>query len=448
VQVLNQPANLLVKISNRSDETAEEVRLSLRHDGQVKPVGSLTIPARSTRLDTVSFNILHAGWHEAKLSLTDYPVQFDDDYFVSFYVAERINVLSINGVQENKYLNNAFLGVKYFQLTNADVRALDYSKFSNYQLIVLNEPTIISSGLANELKNFVQNGGNVLVFPSPTADLNSYSTFMQGFNAGNLGGFEPVARQASQINTEEFVFHDVFLNKSANLRLPATQGNFKLAPARGEQILTYRDGSAMLTKYPQGEGALYVCAAPLAEQTNDLVRNGEIFVPMLFKMAIAGTKGRQIAYTIGKDEVLEARHQASASGETIYKLRKDAEDPAAPTSEEFIPEQRIFGSKVLLTPGTQVHDAGWYRLGLQGDSTLAAYAFNFDRKESDLSYKDETALSEGLPGNMKVLSQNAEANFSQVVGEQERGIVLWRWCVIFALLFLALEVLFLRLWKV
>ncbi|MBL7782932.1 MAG: BatA domain-containing protein, partial [Saprospiraceae bacterium] len=165
VQVLNQPANLLVKVSNRSDESAEEVRLSLRHDGQAKPVGSLTIPARTTRLDTVSFNILHAGWHEAKLSLTDYPVQFDDDYYLSFYVAERINVLSINGAQPNKYLNNAFLGVKYFHLDNADVRSLDYSRFSDYQLIVLNEPTVVSSGLANELKTFVQNGGNVLVFP-------------------------------------------------------------------------------------------------------------------------------------------------------------------------------------------------------------------------------------------------------------------------------------------
>lgn len=448
VQVLNQPANLLVKVSNRSDETAEEVRLSLRHDGQAKPVGSLSIPARSTRLDTVSFNILHAGWHEAKLSLTDYPVQFDDDYYLSFYVAERINVLSINGVQPNKYLNNAFLGVKYFHLDNADVRSLDYSKFSDYQLIVLNEPSVVSSGLANELKTFVQNGGNVLVFPSQTADLGSYSAFLQTFNAGALGSFEPVARQASQVNTEEFVFHDVFLNKSANLRLPATQGNFKLAPARGEQILTYRDGSAMLAKYPLGEGALYCCAAPLSEQTNDLVRNGEIFVPMLFKMAIAGAKGRQIAFTIGKDEVLEARHQVSSSGETIYKLRKDAADAAAPNAEEFIPEQRIFGSKVLLTPGTQVGDAGWYRLGLQGDSTLAVFAFNFDRKESDLTYKSEDALAQGLPTNMKVLSQNAEANFSQVVGEQERGIVLWRWCVVFALLFLALEVLFLRLWKV
>lgn len=454
VQILNQPANLLVKLSNRSDEDAPELRLSLRHDGQAKPVGSISIPARQSRLDTVSFNILHPGWHEAKLSVTDYPVQFDDDYYLAFHVAERINVLSVNGLQPNKHLDNAFLGAKYFHLDNANAGALDYSKFSNYQLIVLNELPAVSSGLTNELKTFAQNGGNVLVFPSQTADLNSYNSFLQNFNAGNLGAFEPTPRQASEINTDEFVFKDVFLNKSANLRLPATQGNFKIAPARGEYILTYRDGSALLAKYGQGEGALYLSAAPLNEQVNDLVRNGEIFVPMLFKMAIAGTKGRQIAYTISKDEVLEAKHQVSAAGETIYKLRKQSENESTTinqqpsTINEFIPEQRILGSKVLLTPGTQVRDAGWYRLHLQGDSTLAEFAFNYDRKESDLTYKADDALAEGLPKNMKVLAENAEANFGQVVDEQERGIVLWRWCVIFALLFLALEVLFLRLWKV
>lgn len=463
VQILNQPANLFVKLSNRSDEAATDIRLSLRHDGQTKPVGAVNIPARGTRLDTVSFTILHPGWHEAKLSLTDYPVQFDDDYFLSFYVAERINVLSVNGSAQNKFLDNAFLGAKYFHLDNADVRALDYSKFGDYQLIVLHELTSISSGLANELKTFCQNGGNVLAFPSQTADLNSYNAFLQNFAAGNLGAYEPTPRQTSQVNTEEFVFRDVFLNKSANLRLPSTQGNFKIAPARGEQILTYRDGTSLLSKFPQGEGALYFSAAPLNEQVNDLVRNGEIFVPMLFKMAIAGNKSRQIAYTIGKDEVLEAKHQISARGETNYKLRLTV-DGGRPTangntnqepstgnpqpSTEFIPEQRIFGSKVLLTPGTQVRDAGWYQLHLNPDSTLAEFAFNYDRKESDLSFKTDEALAEGLPKHMKVLATNIEANFSQVVNEQERGIVLWRWCVIFALLFLALEVLFLRLWKV
>ena len=456
VQILKEPANLLVKISNRSDEDAEEVRLSLRHDGQSKPVGSLNIPARASKLDTVSFNILHPGWHEAKISVTDYPVQFDDDYYLSFHVAERINILAINGLQPNKYLSNAFLGAKYIQVENADARALDYSRFSNYQLIVLNELPAVSSGLANELETFTQNGGNVLVFPSQTADLTSYNAFLQGYGAGNLGAFEPTPRQASQVNTEEFVLKDVFINKNANLRLPGTQGNFRIAPSRGEYILTYRDGSALLAKYQKGEGAIYLSAAPLNEQVNDLVGNAEIFVPMLFKMAVAGTKSRQIAYTIGKDEVLDARHQVSASGETIYKLRRQAEDGAQPTrqgqpattGEEFIPEQRILGSKVLLTPGPQLHDAGWYRLHLQSDSTLAEYAFNYDRKESDLTYRNDEALAEGLPKNMKVLNQNAEANFGQIIDEQERGIVLWRWCVVFALLFLALEVLFLRLWKV
>ncbi|MBL7774569.1 MAG: VWA domain-containing protein, partial [Saprospiraceae bacterium] len=328
VQILNQPARLLVKLSNRGDETAEEIRLSLRHDGQTKPVGALSIPARSTRLDTVSFNILHAGWHEARLAVTDFPVQFDDDYYLSFYVAERINVLAINGQQPNKYLNNAFAGARYFNLENADLRSLDYSRFPNFQLIILNEPALVSSGLAQELKTFAQNGGNVLVFPAQSADLNAFNGFLQNFDAGTLGAYEPTPRQASQINTEEFVFNDVFLNKSANLRLPGTQGNFKLAPNRGEHILSYRDGSAMLAKYPAGEGALYLCAAPLDEQLNDLVRNGEIFVPLLFKTAIAGAKGRQIAYTIGKDEVLEANHLVSASGEMVYKLRLAAEPTA------------------------------------------------------------------------------------------------------------------------
>lgn len=450
VQILNQPANLLVKISNRSDVESEEVRLSLLHDGQNKPVGALRIPARGSRLDTISFNILHAGYHEARISLTDYPVQFDDDYFVAFHVAEQINVLSVNGAQLNKYLSNAFSGAKYFKLTNADTRNIDYSKFGEYQLIVLNELPSVTSGMAQELKTFVQNGGNVAVFPSRNADLSSYNAFLGVFEAGELGGFDPTVRQASQLNTEEFVFRDVFLNKNANLRLPTSQGNFKLSPSRGEQIVTYRDGSGMIAKYTSGEGAVYFCATPLDESVSDLVRNAEIFVPMMFKMALSGTKGRQIAYTIGRDETLEARHKIAASGEIVYKLRKNNKPTGETSNEpaaEFIPEQRILGAKVLLTPGKAVSDPGWYQLGLTRDSTIAEYAFNLDRRESDLTYLDDAGIQSKLGPHMKILSENAEASFTQVVDEQNQGIVLWRWCVVFALLFLALEGLFLRLWK-
>lgn len=451
VQILNQPATVYVQVSNRGKEDAENIRLSLRHDGQTKPVGTLSVPAQSSRQDTVSFTILHPGWHEAKLSATDYPVQFDDDYYFSFYVAERIQVLSINGAGQNPYLKNAFAGARYFQMDQADARALDYSKFPNYQLIILNEVPAPTSGLAQELRNFAQNGGNIIAFPPQNADLNAYNGFLQNFGGGSLGAYDPTPRQASQINTDEFVFQDVFLNKSANLRLPSSQGNYKIAANQGEHIITYRDGTAMLAKFPLGEGALYLSASPLDANVSDWVRNGEIFVPMLFRTAIAGTKSRQIAYTIGLDEVLEATHRVSAAGETVYRLRsvQEREGAAESTGNEFIPEQRILGSKVLLTPGSQVRAAGWYQLGLQTpDTTVAEFAFNFDRRESDLRYRTEGELNAGLPANVQVLSENAEANFTQVVDEENQGITLWRWCLAFALMFLLLEALFLRLWKV
>jgi hypothetical protein len=461
VQILNQPANLLVKISNRGEEDAEEVRVALRHDGQSKPVGVLPIPARGSKLDTVSFNILHPGWHEAKLSVSDYPVQFDDDYFISFYVAERINVLCINGAQQNKYLNNAFAGARYFQLDNADVRALDYSKFANYQLIVLNEATLITSGLTQELKAFAQNGGNVLVFPAQNADLNSYNGLLQNFDAGSLGAYEPTPRQASQINTEEYVFNDVFLNKSANLRLPATQGNFKIAPQprRIYPDLPRRLGHAGQIS-SRGRRLLFKRGSARRKSETTWCATAKFLSPCCSKQPLRVPKAVKLLMLSVKTRSWKRTTRCRPSGEMVYKLSAVGDEPGAAqtttapggqtnqSKAEFIPEQRILGAKVLLTPGTQVEHAGWYRLTLRSDSTLAEYAFNYDRRESDLRYRSAETLAEDLPANMKVLAENAEANFTQVVDEQNQGVVLWRWCIVFALLFLALEVLFLRLWKV
>jgi hypothetical protein len=451
VQILNQPATLMVKVSNRGSEDIEEVRLGFYHEGQTRPAAVFRLPARGTHTDTARFNILRPGWHVARLTLQDYPVQFDDDYFIAFYVAERINVLCIYEQQPNRYLGDAFAGAPYFRVDYADVRNLDYSRFPDYRLIVLDELILISSGLAQELKAFAQNGGNVLFFPAQNGDVNAYNGFLRNFQAGNLGPFEPTERQVTQINTQEFVFRDVFLNVGANLRLPTTRGNFRIAPERGEHILTYRDGSAMLAKYSLGEGALYLSAAPLNERVSDLVGHAEIFVPLLFKTAVAGTKSRQIAYTLGRDEVLEVGHLVSAAGEMTYKMRRRSdrsrsESANAAVEQEFIPEQRIVGAKALLTPGTQLGEAGWYDALLR-DTVMAVFAYNYDRKESDLRCLTEDELKERLAPNMEILARSAKADFTAVVTEEDRGVSLWRWCLVFVLLFLAVESLLLRLWR-
>ncbi len=444
VPLPNQINPLLVRMSNHSNEVAKDIRLALRYDGQAKPVGSFEIPARSSRTDTVKMSILRTGWHEAELSITDFPVQFDDKYLFSFEVPKEINVLIINENTPNKFMESAFAGAGAFKVTSLSSRNLDYSKLSTFRLIILNELNTISSGLGAELLQYSKNGGNVMLFPSGNAsDLTSYRNFFTSFQANDFSSFEAQQREVESLNSEEFVFKDVFEKNNSNVKLPVTKGNFKINEFRAvEKLLTYRDGSTFLSKYRADKGNLYVCSAPLDEQYSNLVRNGEIFIPMLYKMAISSAQNRQISYFIGKDVSLETDNVniAADGGETNYRLKSK--------TGEFIPEQKLLGSKLTMSVQNQIKEADFYDLMFKQDSVLSKFAFNYDRRESALDYFSEKELQNFARKNLAVMDSRAEANFTNVVSDRNQGIVLWKWCLIFALLFLGLETLLLRFWKV
>ena len=439
IQMTGQVNPLVVRITNYTNENVENVKLSVKLDGQDKPIGLLNLKAKSSKEDTVNITVLRTGWHEAELTITDYPVQFDDHYYFTFNVPSTINVLTISDGGDNRYLNSALQSVRNFKITNQSSGGVQYSQFPTYQMIVLTGLFQISSGLAAELTQYVKNGGNVLVFPASGADLNSYSNLFNNLQSNNLNAFENTSREVSYLNLDEFIFKDVFSNRNANLKLPSSTGNYRLTNRNGENIMTYRDGSSFITKNKIAQGHLYLCAAPLDEKFSTLSRSGEVFVPMLYKMAISSAKEWKIGYTIGKDDYIEADSKGIA-GEKAYKMRG--------AQEEFIPEQRIVAAKAILGVKEGIKEAGFYSLFTRPDSALYKFGFNFDRRESVLDYFDNSALKDFTTKNIQIFDETAEANFTAVVGEKNQGVALWRWCVILALLFLAIETLILRFWKV
>lgn len=439
IQMTGQANPLVVRITNYTNENVENVKLSVKLDGQEKPIGLLNLKANSSKEDTVNITVLRTGWHEAELAITDYPVQFDDHYFFTFNVPSTINVLTINDAGENRFLNSALQSVRNFRVTNQPSGGVQYSQFPTYQMIVLTGLYQISSGLAAELSQYIKNGGNVLVFPTGSIDMATYSNFFNNLQSNNLNSFENTPREVSNLNLEEFIFKDVFSNKNTNLKFPSSTGNYRLTNRNGENIMTYRDGSSFMTKNKIAQGHLYLCAAPLDDKFSTLSRSGEVFVPMLYKMAISSAKEWKIGYTIGKDDYIEADSKGIA-GETSYKMRG--------AKEEFIPEQRIVAAKAILGVKEGIKDAGFYSLFTRPDSALYKFGFNFDRRESVLDYFDNKALKDFTNKNIQIFDETAEANFTAIVGEKNQGVSLWRWCVILALLFLAGETLILRFWKV
>jgi hypothetical protein len=440
VPMVNQNNKLLVRITNHSDEEAEGIRLSMLKDGQEKPEGIFNIPARTSITDTINMSLLKAGWHTAELKISDYPIQFDDKFFISVNVPEEINVLSINDGLQNRYLTALFKGLNSYNLTNQNQNQVDYAKIKDFDLVILNDIREISSGLAAELDNFIVNGGNVLVFPSANASQSSYNNFLNNLGANNLLGLDNEKKTVSSINKDEFIFKDVYEYVGRNITLPTTNRSWKLSNYQSraqESLLLYRDGSNYLVKYIRGSGHLYLCTSPLNNDDNDLSQNAEIFVPMLYKMAIASTKTQKISYTIGQDEIIEAENKIS-SGDLVYKIKG---------LEEFIPRQTNLGNKILLDVNDQVTKDGFYTLTLDKNK-VSDLSFNYDRKESNMMVSSTKMMNElAESSTVNLLDGSLKADFSSYINEKDRGFVLWWWCLILALIFLAIETLLLRVWS-
>ena len=98
---------------------------------------------------------------------------------------------------------------------------------------------------------------------------------------------------------------------------------------------------------------------------------------MVYKIALLGGKSQRIAYTIGKDEVLETDIRTDKK-DAVFKLKSDV--------EEFIPGQKTLNNKLLLSLNNQLKQAGIYCLSLGDEKLQQLFAFKYNRLESLLDY--------------------------------------------------------------
>ena len=438
VPLLDVNNKLIVTLENYGSND-HSVQLNMLYEGQNRPQGVIEIAAESRAVDTISLLIDRAGWHEVALEVDDYPIGFDNNLDLSFYLKPQIQILNIYNGRSNSYIDKAFSGTSYYQLTQDQTSQIRYDRFAAQDLIILDDLPSLSSGLRSELVKYVSQGGNLLIFPDESAQVEEYNALLSALGADRINELISEEKSVSRINLDEFVFSDVFLNKRRNLRLPEVKKHYSKINSQQavkEPILTFRDGSDYLTKYKKDLGQVYLSSAPLDEQLNGLVTNAEIFIPLLYKVAISSTSGQNLYYTIDEDEIIDIKNLTNLS-QSNYTV-------SGPS--EFIPSVIVNQGRSVIDIRDQIKERGIYDLTLE-DQTVHKMAFNYDRVESDVSYGDMDAIAAKISPSAEIISQTATANISQVIQNKKSGIQLWRWCLILALVFLLIETVLLRFWK-
>ena len=423
----------VVLLRNYGEEPAKGIALKLLVNNQQRAAARVDVPAGLSIMDTLTFSGLSAGWQKAVLTIKDYPIVFDDELKFTFKVGTGLNILQISGDPQEKYISSLFKADQYFKLTVMPESNIAYSSFSNYELIVLSGLKTPSSGLGQQLKNYVQNGGSVVIFPDLNADISLFSSFLKGLSLPPVTTLGKDTVTVSAIDLKSDLFNDVFDDVPSKIDLPRLNRYFnylKRNASTREDLMDLPSGQPFFSRYQLGAGSIYLSATSLDNKDSNLPQH-PVFVPLLYKIAFNSVQRQPLYYTIGKNNLLSS-----------VQLMVNPAEPLRLTSknQEIIPEVRQVPGKTLLYIADQVRTAGFYEL-LKAKALISTYAFNENRAESDMHYASDSELEQLTGENIKVINSHTTAVTAAVENNRTE---LWKLCLVLCAVFLAVEALLIR----
>lgn len=393
--------------------------------------GTVSVDLEPNSFVEASFDLASGvrGLNEARVSFTDFPVSFDNEFFFTLNFTETIKVVEIKGDNQPSYIervygNRELFSYKGFQSTN-----VDYSFLTQADLIVVNglnriEPSLVSALTTN------LNVGALLFIPGDKPDLATYRSVLQMPSL-----FISESAEMGVLDNPDYsnpLFDNVFEERSVTMEMPSAIPILDWGADRSA-ILKFRNTKSFLSQ----NGNKFVLASPLQKNYTNFFNNA-LFVPIMYRIAAAAKKSEQRRYFTLNDSFI------SITADSIF-----GDVPVRLVSEqEVVPPQRRAGDRFLLEIPKFSMNPGFYYVQYQQD-TLNLLAFNLDKKESDLDQVKEDELRQAFGGGDHVTvfkSANAES-FGTEIKERYLGTPLWKQALILALFFLLAEVLLIRFLK-
>jgi hypothetical protein len=384
-----------------------------------------TLTKFETKEKTIYFTIPKKDFH-GYVSITDNGLEYDNNLYFSISKPKKNNIISIGTPEKSNFLSRIYTNDE-FNFNNFAIETLDYNALEKQNTIVLNELDEIPQALQTTLKSFVEKGGNLVLIPSAKASTTNLNSFLKIFGTLQFKSLENKEKLVTKINFNHPLFSGVFENKINNFQYPKTKTSFGLAGSN-PAVLYYEDQTAFLTSINNPISSIYIFTAPINLENSNF-QQSPLIVPVFYKMGINNQNNGVNALTIGNNNPFLV--DATLSKDEILKVKND--------SETFIPVQQMLNDKVKLTFNDFPEQAGNFGIYKQNER-IQNISFNYNRTESDLDQANEEALSD-----YKTID-SIETVFDTLQTDRTDNQI-WKWFVIFALLFLLTEMAIIRFVK-
>jgi hypothetical protein len=418
VEISSQTNGYDIEIqANSSSKTQDSLTINLYNDQKLLGK-SIVLKNRSFKN---SFSLpKSSSLTKGKLVLDDNNgLVFDDTYYFNIPKENRIKVMVVSE-QKNTYLSRIFTDDEFLFLEQ-NINAVVYSELKNQDLLILDALENISVAFISNVKDFLNKGGNVVVIPHSYENIDNYNSILNQNILQNKAVLSD--QKITTINFDHPIYKSIFETSIKNFQFPKVKKYFPLK-STSNVLLSLQNETPFLAQY----GNAYVFSSNISSEDSNFI-NSPLIVPTFYSIARSSYKLPKIQYTIGDQNEIELN----------YNINTDEVLQMTSSKKSYIPLQNKQHSKLKITTEDLPEKAGHYALHYKSD-TLQFLSYNFDRNESVFRYLD----LEELFSDFSTETIESSLNF---IKSSVKIKSIWKWFVIFALVFLALEMLILKFFK-
>ena len=440
----NMSNELNARIVNESSNDIKGIPVNFSLDENIVAYTTCDINANSYVDVNMQFVIDNDGDRKAKVSISDSPITFDDEYNLVLKVRPVINVVEIaNGQQstvnsQQSYLELLFEGDALVNYHSMSPYNIDHQIINNAQMIVVNENANLNETMQQSLIDFARQGGTLLIFNDENTD-NAYIYNEIGIKSMH---FDEDENRIEYIAKRNSFFDDIFVKLPDNADLPEVHKHIRFKLDKNVlNIISLQNGNPFLMMSNNGKGKVFVMSTSLDEEYSDLASHA-LFVPLMYKMALIGDNVAELSYTIGLDKVLN-----------ISDISLNVDDRISLKSEtgmyETFPLIEKRNNHNYLYFFEDLPSSGFYEV-YKNEDYMSTVAWNDSREESRMLFYEKDELYELLKdNNFNVLAMidYEDIKSDNVLEVIVKESVIWKIFIIIALISLLIEILILRFWK-
>lgn len=443
VQKIGESNELNVRVKNYGKHDLTNVELHLEIENIKRDV-FLDIAANDKTVTTINYTEQKEGYKHGKVSVNDKQFYFDDEYYFSYAVSKQAKILIINGTNAVKGISLVYSLDNFYKVDEIDQHSFTIDALEDKDLVIINGASEIPSGLADDLKEYANEGGSLALFPGDNIDANAsgWNAFLSSVKMPTLGNSFTEGVKIKEINYEDGFFKSVFEKKPESLNLPTVSKAYRSSSSNSSQsidLIELQNGSPLYIR-SLGTLNIFLYTSSLSPNYGSFTSNA-LFSTIILRTAELSKRKTPISLIIGNESRFPIFSKAKSESPIHLKNKKI----------DFIPMTELRGSITYLSiSGMEALEnlkSGTY--DILDDTKKGIVSLNYNRKESNIeAYNNSeiTALFEAQGIKHITLSEISEGQSLTKI-DLEKPYEYWRVFMIFALLFVLVEMALLKFWK-